>query len=57
MILPRNCLEGVRENLYVWMNYNIGAVSQGGGIPIEGMAKELDQGKWDEIVKDYFLIS
>ena len=33
------------------MNYNLGAVSQDGGIPVDGIARNLDRERWDEIVK------
>jgi hypothetical protein len=39
------------------MNYNLGAVSQDGGVPVYGIARSLDPEKWDEIVKEYFLVS
>ncbi len=50
-------MEEVRESLLSRMNYNLGAVSQDGGVPVEGIAKNLDREKWDEIVKEFFLIS
>lgn len=50
-------LEGVRENLLARMNYNLGAVSQDGGVPVDGIARSLDQERWDEIVREYFLVS
>jgi glycine cleavage system H protein len=49
-------MEGVRENLLARMNYNLGAVSQDGGVPVDGIAKNLDREKWDEIAKEFFLI-
>ena len=39
------------------MNYNLGAVSQDGGVPVDGIARNLDREKWDAIVNEYFLIS
>ena len=50
-------MEGVRENLLARMNYNLGAVSQDGGVPVDGIARNLDRERWDEIVKEFFLIS
>ncbi len=50
-------LEGVRENLFARMNYNLGAVSQDGGVPVDGIARNLDRERWDEIVKEYLLTS
>jgi hypothetical protein len=39
------------------MNYNLGLVYQDGGLLVDGMARNLDKDKWDEIVRDFFLIS
>ncbi|MGZ3591566.1 MAG: hypothetical protein ACXU99_13000, partial [Thermodesulfobacteriota bacterium] len=50
-------MEEVRENLLSKMSYNAGLVYQDGGLLVEGMARNLDRDKWDEIVKDFFLIS
>ena len=50
-------MEGVREDLYARTNYNLGPVSQDGGIPVDGIARNLDRERWDEIVKEFFLIS
>jgi glycine cleavage system H protein len=50
-------MEGVKENLLARMNYNLGAVSQDGGVPVDGIARSLDRERWDEIVKEYFLVS
>jgi len=55
--LARKWMEGVRESLLVRMNYNLGALYQDGGVLVDGIAKSLDQEHWDEIVKEYFLIS
>lgn len=50
-------MEEVRENLLSRMSYNLGLVYQDGGLLVDGMARSLDQDKWDEIVKEFFLIS
>jgi hypothetical protein len=50
-------MEEVRENLLSRMSYNLGLVYQDGGLLVDGMAKSLDKDKWDDIVKDFFLIS
>jgi glycine cleavage system H protein len=50
-------MEEVRENLLSKMSYNLGLVYQDGGLLVDGMAKSLDKDKWDEIVKEFFLIS
>jgi len=43
--------EEVRENLLSRMSYNLGLVYQDGGLLVDGMARNLDQDKWDEIAK------
>jgi len=55
--VARKWMEGVRENLLSRMNYNLGAVYQDGGVPVNGIARNIDREKWDEIVKDFFMIS
>ena len=55
--LARKWMEGVRDNLLARMNYNLGAVSQDGGVPVDGIARNLDRERWDEIAKEFFLIS
>ncbi|MHB8908052.1 MAG: glycine cleavage system protein H [Syntrophales bacterium] len=55
--LARKWMEGVRENLLARMDYNLGAVSQDGGVPVDGIAKSLDRERWDEIAKEFFLVS
>jgi glycine cleavage system H protein len=50
-------MEEVRESLLSRMSYNLGAVYQDGGSLVDGMARSLDKDKWDELVKDFFLIS
>ncbi len=55
--LAKKWIEEVKENLLSRMNPNLGLVYQDGGLIVDGMAKHLDQEKWDEIVKDYFLVS
>jgi len=54
--LARKWMEGVQENLLTRMDYNLGAVSQDGGVPVDGIARSLDQERWDEIVREYFLV-
>ena len=49
-------MEEVREKLLSKMNYNLGLVYQDGGLLVDGMAKNLDRDKWDEIAKEFFLI-
>jgi hypothetical protein len=47
----------VKENLFSRMNYNLGAVSQDGGVPVDGIARNLDRERWDEIAREFLLIS
>jgi glycine cleavage system H protein len=54
--LARKWMEGVQENLLNRMDYNLGAVSQDGGVPVDGIARNLDRERWDEIVREYFLV-
>ncbi|MCG6536863.1 MAG: glycine cleavage system protein H, partial [Syntrophales bacterium LBB04] len=53
--LARKWMEGVRESLLARMNYNLGTVSQDGGVLVEGIARNIDQERWDEIAKEFFL--
>jgi Glycine cleavage system H protein (lipoate-binding) len=55
--LAKKWMEGVRENLLARMNYNLGAVYQDGGVPVDGIARNLDREQWDEIVKEFLLTS
>jgi glycine cleavage system H lipoate-binding protein len=55
--MAKKWMEEVRENLLSRTNYNLGLVYQDGGLIVDGMARNLDREKWDEIVKDYFLIT
>jgi len=55
--LAQKWIEEARERLLSRMNYNLGLVYQDGGLLVDGMARNLDREKWDEIVKDYFLIT
>jgi glycine cleavage system H protein len=55
--MARKWMEEIREKLLSRMNYNLGLVYQDGGLLVDGMARSLDQNKWDDIVKDFFLIS
>jgi glycine cleavage system H lipoate-binding protein len=55
--LARRWMEEVRENLLSKMNYNLGLVYQDGGLLVNGMARNLDRGRWDEIAREFFLIS
>ena len=55
--LAQKWMEGVRETLVGRMNYDLGLVYQDGGLPVDGMAKNIDRDHWDELVKEFFLVS
>jgi hypothetical protein len=55
--MAKRWIEEVRKNLLSRMNYNLGLVYQDGGLLVDGMARQLDREKWDEIAKDFFLVS
>lgn len=55
--MAKKWIEEVRENLLSRMNYDLGLVYQDGGLLVDGMARNLDRDKWDEIAKDFFLTS
>ncbi len=55
--MAKKWIEEVREDLLSRMNYDLGLVYQDGGLLVDGMARNLDRNKWDEIAKDFFLSS
>lgn len=55
--LARKWMEGVRESLLARTNYNLGVVSQDGGVPVDGIARNIDRERWDEIVREFLLVS
>jgi glycine cleavage system H lipoate-binding protein len=55
--MAKKWMEETREGLLSRMNYNLGLVYQDGGQLVDGMARNLDKEKWDEIAKDFFLTS
>jgi glycine cleavage system H protein len=55
--LAQKWMEGVRESLLARMNYNLGTVYQDGGVLVDGIARNIDQEQWDQIAREYFLIS
>lgn len=55
--LSKKWIEEVRASLLSRLDYNLGLIYQDGGIPIDGMAKNLDPDKWDDVAKEFFLIS
>jgi glycine cleavage system H protein len=55
--LAAKWMEEVRENLLSRMSPDLGLVYQDGGLLVDGMARSLDKDKWDEIARDFFLVS
>jgi glycine cleavage system H protein len=55
--LARKWMDGVRESLLARGNYNLGALSQDGGVPVDGIARNMDPENWDKMVRDFFLVS
>lgn len=55
--LARKWMDGVRDALLARGNYSIGALSQDGGVPVDGIARNMDPENWDKLVKDFFLVS
>jgi len=55
--LAAKWMEEVRENLLSRMSPNLGLVYQDGGLLVDGMARSLDKDKWDEIAREFFLVS
>ena len=53
--LAKRWIEEVRENLLSRGNYNLGLVYQDGGLPIDGMARNLDPEGWDKLAQEFFL--
>jgi glycine cleavage system H protein len=49
-------MEGVKEKLLARMDYNLGVVSQDGGVPVDGIARSLNGERWDDVAKEFFLI-
>ena len=55
--LAKRWVEEARENLLSRGNYELGLMYQDGGLPVDGMARNLDPDKWEDIAKEFFLIS
>ncbi len=55
--LARKWMDGVRDSLLARGNYSLGALSQDGGVPVDGIARNMDPENWDTVVKDFFLVS
>lgn len=55
--LAAKWMEEVSNELFLRMNQDLGVVYRDGGLPVEGMARTLDKNQWDEIIKEFFLVS
>jgi glycine cleavage system H protein len=53
--LARKWMEGVGESLWMRTSLALGPLSQDGGMPIQGMARSMDQERWDQIAREFFL--
>jgi glycine cleavage system H protein len=53
--LARKWMEEVVEHLRSKMSPELGAVMQDGGVPVAGMAKNINAEEWDQLLKEFFL--
>jgi glycine cleavage system H lipoate-binding protein len=53
--LARKWMEEVVGNLRSKMSPEVGAVMQDGGVPVSGMAKNINAEEWDLLLKEFFL--
>jgi glycine cleavage system H protein len=53
--LARKWMEEVTNQLRLKMSPELGAVMQDGGAPLPGMAKHINEEKWDLLLKEFFL--
>ncbi|MFC1843953.1 glycine cleavage system protein H [Thermodesulfobacteriota bacterium] len=53
--LARKWMEEAVEHLRSKMSPELGAVMQDGGVPVTGMAKNINEEEWDQLLKDFFL--
>jgi len=55
--MSKKWIEEVRTNLLSRLDYNLGLMYQDGGVPVDGMARNIDPDNWDDVAKEFFLIS
>ncbi len=55
--LAKTWIERVRENLTSQTGPNLGLVFQDGGLPVDGMAININRDQWDEIAREFLLTS
>jgi len=53
--LAQKWTEQAVEGLVTKANLALGAVAADGGVPVDGVARQLDAEHWDNIAKEYFL--
>jgi len=53
--LARKWMEEAANQLRLKLSPELGAVMQDGGLPIAGMAKNINADEWDKILKEFFL--
>jgi glycine cleavage system H lipoate-binding protein len=53
--LARKWMEKVSRDLSGSLSSDLGLLSQDGGLPIEGMAWNMDPADWDRVVRKFFL--
>lgn len=53
--LARKWMEEVVKQLRQMINPELGAVMQDGGVPVAGMAKNINAEEWDQLLKKFFL--
>ncbi len=53
--LAKRWMEEVCDNLRGMMEPNLGRVYQDGGLPVDGMARNLNPENWDEVARSFFL--
>jgi len=53
--LAKKWITDASENLRLRINHDAGLVYQDGGLPVKGIAKNLNPERWDKIVKEFFL--
>lgn len=54
-LLARQWTEQAVETLLTRSNVEMGAVAGDGGLPINGMAREIDAQNWDQLARELFL--
>jgi len=55
--ISKKWIEEVNSKLLSSLDYNLGLVYQDGGVPIDGMARNIDPDRWEEIAKEFLLVS